>query len=58
MNLESMSNEELIAYVKQLRKQIFVLETENSELSWKINPDRMGGQFTASELNRRGDEWS
>lgn len=28
------------------------------DVSWRLNPDRMGGQFTQEEINRRGDEWS
>lgn len=40
-----------IAEIKRLRQS-------NSDMSWKLNPDRMGGQFTEWEMNRRGDEWS
>lgn len=40
-----------IAEIKRLRQA-------NSDMSWKLNPDRMGGQFTEWEMNRRGDEWS
>ena len=27
-----------------------------TDLSWKLNPDRMGGQFTEEEINRH-KEW-
>jgi hypothetical protein len=36
--------------IKQLRDQ-------NTDMGWQLNPDRMGGQFTQEEINRR-DEWS
>jgi hypothetical protein len=35
--------------IKRLRKA-------NSDMGWRLNPDRMGGQFTQEEINR-GDEW-
>jgi hypothetical protein len=38
------------AEIERLRKQ-------NTEMSWRLNPDRMGGQFSEWEINRRGDEW-
>jgi hypothetical protein len=28
----------------------------NNDLSWELNPDRSGGQFTKEEINRTG--WS
>lgn len=38
----------ILADVEACRKQA-------SEDSWRLNPDRMGGQFTQDELNR---EWN
>ena len=45
--------------------KFFLMETEierlkkaNSDMGWRLNPDRMGGQFCEWETNRRGDEWS
>jgi hypothetical protein len=35
--------------IRQLRKRVV-------DLSWSVNPDRSGGQFTQEELNR-GDGW-
>lgn len=37
------------AEIARLNKRI-------SDLSWQINPDRMGGQFTQEEINRT-KEW-
>lgn len=30
------------------------LRDQNSDMGWRLNPDRMGGQFTDEELNRSG----
>lgn len=37
--------------IENLRKQ-------NSDMGWRLNPDRSGGSFSEWETNRRGDEWS
>jgi hypothetical protein len=45
----------------KLRKyeyEIQKLQEQNIDMGWKLNPDRMGGQFSEWETNRRGDEWS
>lgn len=34
------------------------LRKSNTDMGWKLNPDRMGGSFSEWETNRRGDEWS
>ena len=34
-----------IDYIQRLEKQ-------NNDLSWSVNPDRSGGQFTRDELDR------
>jgi len=39
-------------------EEIKRLREHNTEMGWRLNPDRMGGQFTEWEINRRGDEWS
>lgn len=45
-------------YVRWAVEQIQNLERRNIDLSWKDNPDRMGGQFTDEELNRNSeDRW-
>jgi hypothetical protein len=33
------------------------LRKVNIDMGWRLNPDRMGGQFTQEELNR-GNEWN
>jgi hypothetical protein len=54
--LMKMNKRELITIVRNLCSRIEKLEERNSEMSWRLNPDRMGGQFTQEEINRR-DEW-
>lgn len=41
-----------------LKAEIRNLKAKLTEQSWKLNPDRSGGQFSAWEKNRRGDEFS
>jgi len=40
-----------------MQNEIRRLQDQNSDMGWQLNPDRMGGQFTDAEINRRGDEW-
>jgi len=56
-DMSDMTREELIAQIMYLRKKIDRLEDSLNEMSWRLNPDRMGGQFSEWETNRRGDEW-
>ncbi len=42
--------------IERLRATIIELQRQLSEQSWKLNPDRMGGQFTQDEINR-AKEW-
>ena len=44
--------------IKNMEKTLVRLNQQNSEMGWRLNPDRMGGQFTDWEINRRGDEWA
>ena len=60
-DIETMSREELIGQIMYLRGKCDRLEERIRVLSkyeWSNNPDRMGGQFTEWEINRRGDEFS
>lgn len=48
---------------EKIATKFFLMEAEierlrkaNSDMGWRLNPDRMGGQFTQEEINR-GDEW-
>ena len=43
--------------IQELEGELVDLTAKNSEMGWRLNPDRMGGQFTQEEINR-GDEWS
>ena len=54
--LSKLERQELITIVRDLCSRIEKLEASNSEMGWRLNPDRMGGQFTNEEINRR-DEW-
>ena len=57
-DLEGMTREQLLGQIMYLRKRVAQLEKQNSDLGWRLNPDRSGGQFTDWEINRRGDEWA
>jgi hypothetical protein len=35
-------------------REIERLREANSDMGWRLNPDRMGGQFTEEEKNRSG----
>jgi hypothetical protein len=50
----------LYAYVMQLEQEVSKLRDKSVEDSWKLNPDRMGGQFTQEEIDessRDGHGW-
>ena len=47
---------DLVREIWLLQNRIKHLEKANSDMGWQLNPDRMGGQFTQEEINRR-DEW-
>jgi hypothetical protein len=53
-----MSSKELYPLLSRAVGEIERLRKANSEMGWRLNPDRSGGQFTDWEINRRGDEWS
>ena len=54
--LTKMEKQELIAMYHDALLQIEELKKRNTEMGWRLNPDRMGGQFTEEEINR-GNEW-
>jgi hypothetical protein len=56
--LMKMDKRDLVKEIWRLQKRVAQLEKQNTEMGWRLNPDRMGGQFTEWEINRRGDEWS
>jgi hypothetical protein len=45
---------DLVMEIWRLRNRIAKLEEHNTEMGWRLNPDRMGGQFTEEEMNRSG----
>lgn len=53
-DLEEMSREQLIGQIMYLRKRVAQLEDTVSDMGWRLNPDRMGGQFTDEERGRDG----
>ena len=53
-DLDDMTREELIGQIMHLRKRVSQLEKQVTEIGWRDNPDRMGGQFTDEEINRSG----
>lgn len=52
--LEYMTREQLLGHIIYLRKRVSQLEEQNTEMGWRLNPDRMGGQFTEEEKGRDG----
>lgn len=40
--------------IYRLRQQVKKLTAALDDYSWRVNPDRMGGQFTEEEKNRSG----
>ena len=54
--LMKMSKRDLVMEIWQLQNRVAKLEERNTEMGWRLNPDRMGGQFTQEEINRK-DEW-
>lgn len=45
---------DLVKEIWRLQNRIAQLETQNSDMGWQLNPDRMGGQFSEEEKNRSG----
>lgn len=56
-DLTKMTRKELIIMVMNLQDENERLRKENSDMGWKLNPDRMGGQFTREETERNWDGW-
>ena len=45
-----------IRKIQELEGELVDLTAKNIDMGWRLNPDRMGGQFTEEEINR-GNEW-
>ncbi len=52
--LMTLEKRDLIIEIWKLRDRVVKLEEHNTEMGWRLNPDRMGGQFTEEERNRTG----
>lgn len=50
----TMSGDELLMMLFRSAEEIKRLRDSNSDMGWRLNPDRMGGQFTQEELTRDG----
>ena len=54
--LMKMDKKDLILLIWKLSDEVKELREHNIEMGWRLNPDRMGGQFTEDEKN--WDGWS
>jgi len=52
--LMTLEKRDLIKEIWKLRDRVAKLEEQNIEMGWRLNPDRMGGQFSEEEKNRSG----
>lgn len=52
--LMKMNKRDLVKEIWRLQNCVTQLEKHNTDMSWRLNPDRMGGQFTEEEKNRSG----
>jgi hypothetical protein len=44
----------LVSLLVKAYCEIDRLRESNSDMGWRLNPDRMGGQFSEEEMNRSG----
>lgn len=56
-DITKMTREQLMIMVMNLQDENERLRKENYEMGWRLNPDRMGGQFTREETERNWDGW-
>lgn len=47
-----MCGDELLMMLFRSAEEIKRLRDSNSDMGWRLNPDRMGGQFTEEERGR------
>ena len=52
--LMTLEKQDLIIKIWHLQDRVAQLEEQNTEMGWRLNPDRMGGQFTEEEKNWDG----
>jgi hypothetical protein len=55
---QDLTQKELYLLLSRAVGEIDRLRRVNSDMGWRLNPDRMGGQFTQEEIDRstRGGE--
>lgn len=53
----TMGGTELHLLLSRAVDEIERLRKANSDMGWRLNPDRMGGQFTREETERNWDGW-
>lgn len=51
---QDLTQKELYLLLSRAVGEIDRLRRVNSDMGWRLNPDRMGGQFTEEEKNRSG----
>jgi hypothetical protein len=52
--LMMMTKQDLVMLIWKLSDEVKQLREHNTDMGWRLNPDRMGGQFTEEEKNRTG----
>ena len=51
---QDLTQKELYLLLSRAVSEIDRLRRVNSDMGWRLNPDRMGGQFSEEEKNRSG----
>ncbi len=51
---QDLTQKELYLLLSRAVAEIDRLRKVNSDMGWRLNPDRMGGQFTEEEMNNTG----
>jgi hypothetical protein len=54
---QDLTQKELYLLLSRAVGEIDKLRRVNSDMGWRLNPDRMGGQFTREETERNWDGW-
>lgn len=52
--LMTLEKRDLVIKIWKLQDRVAQLQEQNIDMGWRLNPDRMGGQFTEEEKNRTG----
>lgn len=57
MKYDNFEKEDLIARIHILEARLRTLEARSLADSWRLNPDRSGGQFDPEEIERFRNTW-